>query len=283
MQFFVIIIFLILYFKGDTNVKPKKLFEMQEWKPIDCILIFVSSYLILFLLFMSKSIPVLKEIYKFTYLSYLQFFLLSIIFLLIFKLKLRQKFSALGLNTQNLKANIFMGLRVFSLIASIESFLTLILLLSGRESSLDLFPNESLKAVCQASLAIIIWGPVMEEFMFRGLMYSQFRKKFGVKSGIFLLSLVFAAWHFPATGTSILVSGIVLAYLYEKSQSLIPSIIFHGLRNLFLWFETIYSKLGKDGIILTNEKVFILVLTIILFGSYFILKTWNPEIKNNQN
>lgn len=83
-----------------------------------------------------------------------------------------------------------------------------------------------------AFLAVIV-APLVEETMFRGVLYSWLRNKTGAFFAILLSSLIFAAIHpqgpigiFPLTCI-----GMLLASLREWRNSLIPSMLCHAALN----------------------------------------------------
>ncbi len=93
-----------------------------------------------------------------------------------------------------------------------------------------------------AGLALILVGvtvsvPIGEELFFRGFLYTLLRDRWGAPWAIGLSSLLFALVHgvhgltLPAW-LPILPVGLVLAGLAEKSRSLLPPILAHGVLNL---------------------------------------------------
>ncbi len=92
----------------------------------------------------------------------------------------------------------------------------------------------------------VIFGPIFEEFIFRGFLYSSLRRKFGVKKGMVFSSFLFALLHRTVYGfLAIFILGLVLAYLYEKTGSLIPAISLHIFNNTVasLFFLSLKSLL----------------------------------------
>ncbi|MBD3296945.1 MAG: CPBP family intramembrane metalloprotease [Candidatus Omnitrophica bacterium] len=78
-----------------------------------------------------------------------------------------------------------------------------------------------------------VFGPVAEEIFFRGFMYPAVKKKAGALVGILLTAGIFAFLHAHIVGFApILALGVLLAYLYEKTGSLVPSITVHIAHNL---------------------------------------------------
>lgn len=82
-----------------------------------------------------------------------------------------------------------------------------------------------------AFLAIVV-APPIEEFLFRGLLYSSLREELGVPLGITLGAFFFASVHHDIPHLLPLMTlGIVLSFLYERQRSLFPPIIAHALWN----------------------------------------------------
>ena len=87
-------------------------------------------------------------------------------------------------------------------------------------------------------LSIVIFAPLIEEFLFRGLL-QNYLKRFGIKNGIILTSIFFALFHFsPAQGFSnitiifsLFILSIFLGNIYEKQRSLISPIVLHATFN----------------------------------------------------
>lgn len=75
-----------------------------------------------------------------------------------------------------------------------------------------------------------IISPVYEEIFYRGFIYRWLRVRLGMGWGIVLSSLIFTLAHFPTLNVmpAVFVGGIVFAWAYEKTGSVIPGMIIHG-------------------------------------------------------
>lgn len=103
--------------------------------------------------------------------------------------------------------------------------------------------NPAIPVVVQADslgLRLILLGllavvaPFVEETVFRGVGYSAFRARWGVRWGIILSAAVFALMHHNLpTFLPLLALGAVFAYLYETTGSVVPSIVAHACQNAF--------------------------------------------------
>ncbi len=88
-------------------------------------------------------------------------------------------------------------------------------------------------------------APVVEEFLFRGLLYPLLRGRLKVVSAVVASAMVFAALHFllpliPA----LLMMGVVLAFLTERYDSIVPSITVHALNNGVVLIG-LYAAIGQ--------------------------------------
>ena len=81
------------------------------------------------------------------------------------------------------------------------------------------------------SAAII--SPIYEEIFYRGFLYRFFSSRYGVLSGMLISSLIFTVVHIPTYNTLPVnfVSGLIFSWVYQKTGSIIPSILIHGIFN----------------------------------------------------
>lgn len=125
----------------------------------------------------------------------------------------------------------------FGVIASILALEYLIMLLPiespGKEQGLAPTHWEASHAAAfAANVAVFcLLAPFVEELLFRGVGYSLFRP-LGAAPAILLVGLAFGAWHGLLVALLILVPfGWLLAYLRERTDSVVPGMIVHALFN----------------------------------------------------
>ncbi len=83
-------------------------------------------------------------------------------------------------------------------------------------------------------IAGAVVAPFVEEMFFRGFLFQGFRQKYGWVNGLLLSSAIFAAAHLDlAALIPTFILGCLLAYLYQRTNSLWPGIILHFLVNAF--------------------------------------------------
>ena len=159
----------------------------------------------------------------------------------------KKSLSDLGFSTKNLWKNIFYGaagyIALIPVIVAIGIVVYVILnflkIKPPPQPIVGLFLAEKSTGLIYASSIIAaFFGPVIEEIFFRGVMYNAVKRKIGVFWGIAVTSVLFsflhthAATYFLVGFLPIAILGAVLAYLYEKTGSLVPSITLHVLNNV---------------------------------------------------
>jgi len=82
----------------------------------------------------------------------------------------------------------------------------------------------------------VIFAPVFEELAFRGLLFAILRRKFRFLPAALISASIFAIAHgYGVIGfVSVLWSGLLWAWVYEKTGSLLPGILAHAINNLLV-------------------------------------------------
>jgi len=92
---------------------------------------------------------------------------------------------------------------------------------------------------------LAIKGPFVEEFFFRGFIFSGLSVQYGWKKALFLSSLIFAIGHISPNNIYSFVPsfifGCALCYLYHISKSILPGFITHAFHN-FIIFAITYKQ-----------------------------------------
>lgn len=81
---------------------------------------------------------------------------------------------------------------------------------------------------------IVIIAPLTEELLFRRLIYANTRKNRGIIIGYLVSISIFSVIHFdPLNIIHAFLLGSFYTFIYERTQSVLASIIAHALNNLF--------------------------------------------------
>jgi len=153
----------------------------------------------------------------------------------------RERLISLGISTRNFLRNIFYGVvgylaavpaLVIALIA-IAAIINITKYMPENQPIVELFMKEENAAfLMYSSLFAAFVGPFIEELFFRGFMYAALRKYAGVFGAMVVTSAVFAALHTHVVGfVPIMILGMALAYLYEKTGTLVAPITVHMIHN----------------------------------------------------
>jgi len=119
-----------------------------------------------------------------------------------------------------------------------DMILFVILRFEGYEQVAVKYLKTTLESPAMAILAlisIVIVAPVVEEFLFRGVLQTYLKRRLPPKTAILVASMCFALFHFsPEQGfgniplvLSLFVFGSFLGYVYERQGSLYASIGLH--------------------------------------------------------
>jgi membrane protease YdiL (CAAX protease family) len=83
-------------------------------------------------------------------------------------------------------------------------------------------------------VAFALLAPLVEELVFRGLLYGWVERRWGSMVALVVSSLAFAAAHFePAHIILVLPLGILFGWLRRRTNSLVPSLVSHVVNNGF--------------------------------------------------
>ena len=139
--------------------------------------------------------------------------------------------------------------------------------------SMDFF---SFDLIYFIKLAILF--PVAEELFFRGFLLQRLSFRWGLKAGLFISAVVFAVVH--PNIFSALITGLLTALIYIKTQNILAPILYHTLHNVlvFLKFYLIYGFARLESLLHINVSltIFGLIQLIpgILITGYFIFRLW---------
>ena len=152
----------------------------------------------------------------------------------------RETFTALGMTSRRPLADI--GVGAFNYVLLMPMFIA-VTVFSGwlfRHYHTPINPVQFDSMMAQSSvdrllllLVTAVAAPIVEELMFRGLLYPALKNNWGKIGGALFSGAVFAVVHptIPSGFFPIMLLGVVLALTYERRGSLLPNIVMHGLHN----------------------------------------------------
>ncbi len=105
------------------------------------------------------------------------------------------------------------------------------------ENQLIRILQSSRTAVFVVAFMATFTAPLVEEVIYRGVLYSAFQRSFGVPAAVVLVTLIFSLVHVPqyyespATIFLLTILSLILTLMRVFSGSLLPSVIFHTMIN----------------------------------------------------
>ncbi len=140
----------------------------------------------------------------------------------------------------------------------------------GYQEPQSSLPELSVWSVILCTLIIAVLPPILEEYLFRGLVM-QGISTFSKVSAIFLTAFLFSIYHMsPAKTIYQFVVGVIFSFVCLKSGSLVPTVIIHFLNNLLIildFYFGIFSFAQNAKILFTIIGLAcILVAFIIMFS-----------------
>lgn len=121
------------------------------------------------------------------------------------------------------------------------------------EPLLALFPTEGYDAVKGtiglggwAILSTVVAAPILEEALFRGVIFETCRESFGSAVAVFGSALLFGVIHIvPVQVVNAFVVGLILSYIYLRTRSLVAVILLHAINNTIAYATM--ALFGESG------------------------------------
>lgn len=84
-----------------------------------------------------------------------------------------------------------------------------------------------------AFVSAAVISPIYEEIFYRGFIYRWLRTRIGLSWAILLSSMIFTMIHIPTYNAMPVnfIGGVIFAWAYERTNSIWPAAIIHGLVN----------------------------------------------------
>lgn len=102
------------------------------------------------------------------------------------------------------------------------------------------FSASSLVAPYQYVLAffmLVVLPPIFEEVLFRGYLFGRLNHKMGFWLSTLVTSFVFGLVHFNwSVSIDVFILSLFLCYLRRDSNSIVPGMVLHGLKNGLAYF-----------------------------------------------
>jgi membrane protease YdiL (CAAX protease family) len=172
-------------------------------------------------------------------------------------IKYRHSVSAVGLSLANASGNVKLGIKRYLIIVPL-------IILAGfvvNQIAAYYGVTPEMQDVVQWVLeeqsifilaSLIFFGifiaPLIEEIIFRGFLQPALRNTLGGRYAVVASASLFAAVHMDVfAALQIFILGMLLGYLYEKTQTLVASVVVHVLHNSFTLVFLLFFKFFLKG------------------------------------
>lgn len=123
--------------------------------------------------------------------------------------------------------------------------------------SVDLTPS----AFMFSAIASIIFAPILEELIFRGVLFNRLKIRVGIVPAMILSSFLFAIGHDFGGMTSAFLFGICMCILYLKTDNIFITMSVHFLNNLL---ATFLEVVNSDALFVHPPGLFILAIAVTI-------------------
>lgn len=120
----------------------------------------------------------------------------------------------------------------------------------------------------------VIMAPIVEEFLFRGVLLHRFTIKWGIKWGVLTSSIIFGLLHSDIIGAFIF--AIVMCILYIKTASILVPILAHMVNNMLAYGTQIISTFSPQSTLASHNlgvAVLLLIISMMVI-IYFLYRNW---------
>lgn len=126
-------------------------------------------------------------------------------------------------------------------------------------------------------ITLIVLGPIMEELLFRGIIYNRL-KQFNDKAiAAYIGAIIFGVYHLNLVqGLYTFILALLLTYVYEKHKSLWAPIIMHMAANaaaVIIEYLPISKTINNNWFL----KIPVMLIELAVLASVFYYKVYNTK------
>lgn len=232
---------------GSLDISTQTL-DAPSWGVIDVgkvvvLFLFFGYMLVMAETFLARAVPLIKNDNFRMILNTSVMDILAVVFIVYFAVhQYGGRIESLGINFKNFMRNVYIGLVGYlaslpvlaMAMAAILVTVKLTHYIPEQQPVVEIFlKEEGVGFLVYTSIFAAILGPIIEELFFRAFMYRAFRKSIGAFWAVMITSALFAVLHSNIVSfLPIMILGVLLAYLYEKTGTLVAPITVHMVHNL---------------------------------------------------
>ncbi len=121
-------------------------------------------------------------------------------------------------------------------------------------------------------MTVAIMAPIMEELLFRKIIFEGYQNNYSLKKAIFMSAFMFALFHLnPWQGIGAFVAGVYLAYIFYKTGDIVLCMFVHFVNNglgfgAFVYFDDPLFSITQ----LLDEPAYVLLTVLIGMGGMYV-------------
>lgn len=161
--------------------------------------------------------------------------------------------------------NLLFAFGVIALMSLIEIYVSDF----GSTDQLALQGN-SINTFLYEALSSVIIAPVIEELLFRGVLFNRLSLKIKVIPAIIISSIIFASLHQFGGITSAFLFGVCMCIIYYKTDNIFLTMTVHFLNNLFCVFIDLFDYSSFFAEPLVYPVLIISVIGALLLIIYIV-------------
>jgi len=137
-------------------------------------------------------------------------------------------------------------------------------------------------------LKVSVVAPIVEELIFRGLIFNGFRRNYNGFVAVFMSALLFSLfhlnpWQMPAT----FVLGLLLGWLMLRTNNILVAILGHSINNTLVLLNVAYEDQIREYSVYLLDKPQLLQISALVMGlslvlMYFASITWWKKHRKKQ-
>lgn len=123
-------------------------------------------------------------------------------------------------------------------------------------------------------LIVIVVAPLLEEFLFRGIILDGLLKRYSPTKAIWVSSILFGLMHFnPWQFVSAMIVGLLAGWIYYRTKELLLCILIHLANNAWATFSAdAFENRTGDSLHATNHFIYVAPALLVAFLCLYLIK-----------
>ncbi|WP_053956063.1 CPBP family intramembrane glutamic endopeptidase [Inediibacterium massiliense] len=127
-------------------------------------------------------------------------------------------------------------------------------------------------------IGAVLLAPIVEELLFRGVIFHRLKKRYSIGKAIIISSIAFGIMHMELAIVGAFVTGILLCLLYLKTKNILITMCAHFINNFIATLMQIigfFMDSSSENEVFTPREIDIYFFTglfLCIVAGYFVIK-----------